>query len=381
MMTIGTRTTHPLDKYAYSYLIIVICIAAYVGSRMPSFWSINYYLPSFFDGFYRRGLLGTLLYPLGDLRFSYTWISSIQISVLIGLLLSILKYAYRTQIQKKIMLILFFLAPSGGYFFHLIGYSDQILYLLLIIALTYIQYRWIALSLMASSLFIHEAALLTIIPIYFVFLLLIKARSQRIILDAFVIASLFLCFTLFLQTVPVPKIESFAMKTSQMIGPSARLEYFLTFHNQYTQQAMNNTFYNLQNQIAPPPHGNFIFLYFEITLLFIYSMCVAKLFVDPQSNQIHRGFSFVTAWLACLLPLTLVFCGIDADRWVFLGYASTVFMFCMNPQAPSNRNFLSMTFVFLIFLAYGHFWYFDGCSPRGLEFPQLKYFWQNWIHQ
>ena len=76
------------------------------------------------------------------------------------------------------------------------------------------------------------------------------------------------------------------------------------------------------------------------------------------------------------MPLLLVFFGIDAYRWVFLAYASSVFMFCMAKKAPSNRCFLSMVCVYLIFLRYGYFWYFDGCAPRGFEFPQLKLFWQ-----
>lgn len=368
-----------VDKYAYAYLIFAICIAAYVGSRMPSLWSINYYLPSFFEGFYRRGLLGTLLYPLGNLRFSYTLISSIQIGVLLTGLFCVLKYAYRAKIQQKIMLILFFLAPTGGYLFHIIGYSDQLLYVLLIISLAFLRFQWVGLCLMIASLFIHEAALFTIIPIYCVSLLLNKMSVKRMVIDVGVIMLVFLYLTLFLQTVPVPKIESFINKTMQMIGPGARSEYFFTFHNQYTNQAVSNTFYNLQNEIAPPPHGNFIFLYFEIVLVIIYATCVARLFVDPRAGRAYRWFCYMVAWCACLTPLLLVFFGIDADRWVFLAYVSAVFMFCMSPNTPSKPAFLSMVFVFILFLAHGHFWYFDGFSPRGLELLQLKSVWQAWM--
>lgn len=373
------KTVDTLHKYTYFYLIIAVCIAAYTGSRMPSLWSINYYLPSFFEGFYRRGLLGTLLYPLGEFRFSYAWISSIQIIVCITLLLCVLKYAYRAKIQQKLMLMLFFLAPTGGYLFHVIGYSDQLLYLLLIFALVWVLHQWIGLPLMVASLFIHEAALFTIVPIYFVFLLCNQAGFRRIAIDACVIVMVFLGLTLFLQTVPVDKIESFIRKSSQMIGPGARSEYFFTFHNHYTQQAVNNTFYNLENEIAPAPHGNFIFLYFEITLLFIYSLWVARLFVDAQSKKIYQIFCYFVAWCACLMPLLLVFFGIDADRWVFLAYSSAVFMFCISPVTPSMQHFLSMVFVFLVFLSHGHFWYFDGCSPRGFELLQLKSAWQTWM--
>jgi len=51
-------------------LILGLAIALYVGFRLPSLWSVNYYIPSIFDGFWRRSLLGTLLYPAGADAFS-----------------------------------------------------------------------------------------------------------------------------------------------------------------------------------------------------------------------------------------------------------------------------------------------------------------------
>lgn len=368
--------TKSIGRYLYAYLIISMCLAAYVGWRMPSLWSINYYLPSFFEGFYRRGLLGTLLYPLGELRFNYAWISSIQIAVLVTLLLGVLRYAYRAKVHQKMMLLLFFLAPTGGYLFHIIGYSDQLLYVLLMVALIFIQVQWVGLVLMIASLFIHEAALFTTIPIYFVALLINHVSIKRFIVDGVVIGGVFLCLTLFLQTVPLAKIEAFITKIMQPIGPGGRWEYFATFHNQYTTQAVENTFYGLHNEIAPRPRGNFIGLYFEIALVVLYATLTATLFVERQAKRSTQVFFYVVSWCACLTPLLLVLFGIDADRWVFLTYASSVYMCCLAKKTPSMVCFLSMTFVYLIFLRYGHFWYFDGCAPRGFDIFQLKSFWR-----
>ena len=59
-------------------LALALLLALYVGLRLPNLWSLNYYIPGAFDGFWRRGLLGTVLYPLGALRFSYWFIAGLQ---------------------------------------------------------------------------------------------------------------------------------------------------------------------------------------------------------------------------------------------------------------------------------------------------------------
>src|SRR5215831_12505915 len=67
-------------------LFLSLLIALYVGFRAPSLWSVNYYIPSVFDGFWRRSLLGTLLYPLGALRFDYHFVAALQGLVLLVLM-------------------------------------------------------------------------------------------------------------------------------------------------------------------------------------------------------------------------------------------------------------------------------------------------------
>ena len=135
-LLVRSRNEHKLLNF---FLFIALGIACYRGFKLPSLWSINYYIPSFFDGFYRRGLAGTFLYVFGELRFNYYFIITVQFAVTAALLSVIFRYVLRADITLKIVTILYFLAPTGGYLFDEVGYIDQLLYLLLFSASCFSQ--------------------------------------------------------------------------------------------------------------------------------------------------------------------------------------------------------------------------------------------------
>src|SRR5437763_6149199 len=95
-------------------LILSLVTALYVGSRLPNLWSVNYYIPSVFDGFWRRSLLGTLLYPLGALRFDYRLLASVQALVLLILVALMIVHALRSDLRIKLLTLLFLVGPMGG---------------------------------------------------------------------------------------------------------------------------------------------------------------------------------------------------------------------------------------------------------------------------
>lgn len=67
-------------------LLLCLAYAFCRGFRMPNIWSTNYWLINFFDGFGRRALLGTLLYPFGEWRNHYHFIAAIQLAASAALL-------------------------------------------------------------------------------------------------------------------------------------------------------------------------------------------------------------------------------------------------------------------------------------------------------
>lgn len=69
-----------------SVLALCAANAFCTGFYRPGRWAQNYYTLSFFDGFFRRALIGTVLYPFGEWRMNYHFISAIQMSVSVCLL-------------------------------------------------------------------------------------------------------------------------------------------------------------------------------------------------------------------------------------------------------------------------------------------------------
>src|SRR5262245_21315032 len=101
----------PPDRYlprALNALIVASTLVAfYVGFRMPSLWSLNYFLPSVFEGFYRRSLPGSILYVLGDLRFSYYAIVVVQALIFTASIGTFLYVTLKAANQLKVLTILF----------------------------------------------------------------------------------------------------------------------------------------------------------------------------------------------------------------------------------------------------------------------------------
>src|SRR5260370_18734478 len=187
-----------LSAAANAGLILSLVIALYVGFRTPNLWSVNYYIPSVFDGFWRRSLLGTVVFPAGALRFDYHFVAALQTLVLLALVALLMAHAFRSDLRIKLLTILFLIGPTGGYLFHEVGYVEQFLYLILLAGLALADKR-LSLVLMALSLFVHEMAAFTIIPIYLASLVA-EERYRTAIAHGLVLLAVFAGIYLFFQT-------------------------------------------------------------------------------------------------------------------------------------------------------------------------------------
>ena len=222
--------THLLSR---TWILLLVILLAYAlaftnGFRMPNLWSINYFLPSLFEGFYRRSLLGTLLFALGEWRFNYYTIASIQITIFIGLNIALVYQSLKAQGPARWLWPLFLLSPAGGYFFHEIGYVDQILYLILLLAMS-LQSRVRAGFLMIASLFIHEMALFTTLPVYFAWCLY-QGKSRSLVMKTAGVALLvFALIYLFLQTSSAQSISQFLDTASSLSNYAVRTDYYDVF--------------------------------------------------------------------------------------------------------------------------------------------------------
>lgn len=155
-------------------LFATIIYAFYTGFRAPSLWSVNYYQVSYLDGFYRRALLGTFLYPLGCIRFDYFFIAKVQILILL-LALSLFIY-FGVKNRAFLVQSVFFLSAAGGYLFHEVGYVDQLLWIVAALAIWALDRNrlYLAASLLCLSVMAHEMAIFTAVPIMLAYVVIRK---------------------------------------------------------------------------------------------------------------------------------------------------------------------------------------------------------------
>ncbi|KUL20631.1 hypothetical protein ADL12_48560 [Streptomyces regalis] len=145
-------------------------LAAYTGFRLPSLWSVTLQTTSLADGFHRRFLVATVLHPFAEWAGNAYWFhAAFSFGVLALLLAVIVTTVVRaTTPVRRWLPVAFFLHPAGGYLFHEVGYLDQVLFLLLFVALWLGRRgRWCTATLvMTLAPTTHEISALTVIPVW-----------------------------------------------------------------------------------------------------------------------------------------------------------------------------------------------------------------------
>jgi hypothetical protein len=338
-----------LSAAANAGLILGLAIALYVGFRLPSLWSVNYYIPSAFDGFWRRSLLGTLLYPLGALRFDYRFVASLQALVLLALLAVLIVHAWRSDLRIKLLTLLFLLAPTGGYLFHEVGYVEQVLYLMLVAGLALADKR-LGLLLMALALFVHEMAAFTVIPLWLASLV-VAGRYQTAIRHGLLLLAVFAVIYLFFQTVDAAHIDRLMQAIKDTAGYTPRADYYAIFRHQL---------------VGPAPK-----IYFAVTDWYRLVTALALALLAGAAFLRQSVVAAECVLVACLAPLVMGFLGWDTSRFTFLSMAASFFMLIAFKGASPRLLGLAGA-VLLAFALFGHFIYFDDYQPRSLwPYPKL----------
>ncbi len=335
---------------------IIILYAIYVGFRMPNLWSINYYLPSFFDSFYRRALPGTILSLFGDLKFNYYTIASIQFLVLTSLLVWIY-YFFQKNILLMLLIGLYLISPAGGYLFHEVGYIDQLLYLILFISIAmFKKHKIISILLFSSSMWIHELTLFVTLPIYFTYLYIETKDIKKSILYILPSIFFFLLIYLFFQTVSVDNISLFKNEISNVANYKLRSDFYTVFTNELTG-ARNKLYYNIGS----------------LNQLFLLAMVSAlTAFIVYEINKRHTLLS-IFIFIVGMSPLALGIFGWDISRWYFLSLSSlTVILIVVMVHYKvtlteilfNQKTFILYIIFYSLLISNMYLGYFDGYKPR-----------------
>lgn len=362
------ETADKTARVLWVLLLLSLLMAFYAGFRMPNLWSINYYIPSFFDGFIRRALPGTLLSGFGELRFTYHFLAAVQFLVALLLIVAIILHFSRSALPQRVLLLLFFLSPAGGYFFHEVGYVDQLLYLLLLVA-AIVPGSLAALVLLSASFFAHEIALLTTVPLYLTLLLLRGESMKRILAHILVFLLLFAFIVLFAASAPPESLES--MKGILREQAYSFRESYYTVFNPETVLSRKGLHFGHKH------------LKDVLLCVFLGGACAWASFGKGDRKRNYRWATACCAFMAVISPLLLGFIGWDAYRWIFLSFLSAMLLlfFLGTSLTIASSRFLVIFFIFLVFSIHGELRYFDGYHPRKFSASGVIQFVRHGFHQ
>jgi len=350
-----------VNIFPYLLFIFIVGYAIVVGFRMPSLWSINYYLPSFFDGFYRRALPGTILTILGNYKYNYYLIASIQFSILFSLLIWIF-LVFKKNSLTMFIITSYFVSACGGFLFHEIGYVDQLLYLILFISITiYNKHRVASIVLFSSSMFMHELSLFVTVPLYFTFIYMQTNRLKKAFIDTLPSLIFFIIIYFLFQTVPLEKIVTFTNQIKEYANYSYRYDYYGIFVSEF-----------VGNQTKIHYHLNCII---PLLLLFIMSVVIGVVSYQVKKN-ILTSFLITSSGLA---PLLLGIFAYDLNRWFFLSFSSLtiIFIIFILHYNISFHNLISQKWGAILVICYILFSgnmiidYFEGLKPRSVNVASI----------
>jgi len=342
-------------------LAAAMLLPAYVGFRLPNYWSATLTMVSMQDGFIRRSLVGTILRPAWSAAdYAYPLFAIVSMAVLAGVLACILIAARRaTTDGQRLIALLWILAPTGAYLFHLVGYLDLVLYLMLFGAILLSDRRHLtwASGLMAVSALVHENMLLVTLPV-FAYRVLSRHGARKAILACLAPAASVLVLMLLPQASTATREIALA-KWDSLAGFPMRYDAV-----------------NLQGRSLADAWQ-------------LYSVWDVCMWVIPFGASITAGWILLIAarrrstgggvalggcaLAASLAPLALAFLGWDASRWNFLAltnFALIAFAWLGMPRTRLNLAVTLGAIVPFLPLFYQPLTYFDDASPRPIA-PQV----------
>jgi len=335
-----------------SLSIIAYCIGfTYYGfyffiKPVPHFfwfidWISTQYFVNYFDfGFLRRGLLGSVLYPIFyglDPSSNFKYFLIIFLHILNFLIITLIFHTFITQtlhLSKSIRhfwLCFFILSPFGAMQFGFdVGRTDHYLFSILIISLwCLIKAKvWMCSILLSISILIHEVSLFFSMPIivFCTYLLNQEYNLQKFIAECTKIMALPLLCVFVLFFYGTPEIGRFSLLHSDL---SSGINGYVrgTFEPQLAYTVWWHKFA--------------VIFYSFLPLLLI-----ARFFLAENRN-------FEPVYLSGLLPLLLFLFGVDYARWSFIIAITCGYIFAIKillaPKDVKNPNrFDKLVFVILL---------------------------------
>lgn len=352
-------------KIAAATVGFAVLIAMYTGLRLPNRWSATLQSVSLFDGFHRRFLVGTLLRPLAYLAHdSYALYASFSFIVLATLLAIVVAYAVRTEsLAVRLWCIAWFLLPTGGFLFNEVGYFEQVLYVMLFASIWLVGRGRVVAATVIMSLapFVHEIAILTVLPVYGVVLL--RAVPLR--------RAMILMITPIVLNVIVLVIP--AASAGAVAGLEARLAQ-ADFTFRVDAIAL---FQRTQEESWKLYHVHSAVVYVRPAMYVLVAL-FGLVWLSDRRGWGMAPLLVAASAAAIAIPSLLVYGGWDGNRWLFLvigNFFLIVWLALRAREQPAlTRESISVLVIAVLLVSHVSIWYFDRLSPRELAWRPVAKF-------
>jgi hypothetical protein len=374
-----SSTPWPLPRwFVVLAVVIAIAVAGYTGFRVPSSWCTTHDSVSIFDGFYRRFVVGTVLRPLAVATDYNYWVFTAYNYLVLAVVLVVLTVAAAREalLSRRILIVAWLLLPTGGFLFNEVGYFDQVLYLLLFAALALLSRgRLIAATcVMCVTPFVHEIAIVTVIPAFGVVALrtLTPARALAVTVPPVLLN---------LGSLTLPAASS---------GAIARLTATLEHANFPFRDDALSLFQRTLVQNWGTYNLDAVYVYVRWFAVVLVIAFIAIWLTDrrlwchrpdrtPTSSATPPATPPVRAMPALILaascvaiaaPAVLVFGGLDRERWAFLMISNFMLLlwFSLGDRRRAELGAAAIVVLVTALLIINHFSlaYFDKYAPRDL---------------
>lgn len=341
-----------------------VLVAAITGLRSPNRWSATLDAVSVFDGFHKRVLVGTLLRPLSQLTHdSYYLYAGFSFAVLAAVLAVVVAAVIRTErLAERLWIIAWFLLPTGGFLFNEVGYFEQVLYLMLFASMWLVARGRIvaATTLMSVAPFVHEIAILTVLPLYG--LVLLRAVPLRRAVIATAIPTAVNLIVLLLpggSATAVPTLAARLATADFRYRPDALTLFERT-------QADNWKLYKTHK----------VLLYVKWPMIALVVAAVLA-WASDRRGWTRSPFVLLASAASIAIPYLLVYGGWDGNRWLFLVITNFFVVGWLalrerdTPLAPAT---ITVLVIAVLVVSRLNIWYFDRLAPRELDYRGVSKF-------
>ncbi len=351
-------------RVAVAVVAIAASVAAYIGFQMPISWAMTLQSISLFDGFHRRFLVGTVLYPaLRATHYDARVLAVFSFAVLGALLAIICRLAITTPLwSRRLLIVAFLLLPTGGFLFHEVGYFEQVVYLMLFGSMYLVTRGNVraAAVLMAFAPCVHELAVLTVVPVFGIYVLrrMPLLRAALLVAPAVAVGAVVLL---------VPTMSAHAVENIEASLAQANFKFrvdamYIFIRSQHESWAM----YSILAQVKAVVGTAVVVLLGYLALW--------------RSVRFAKAGVFLLSCLAIVAPFLLVFGGWDDNRWIFLITANFFIVLWISlDDLAAELAAVPVAILAVTALVLGSMpiYYFEHVKPRRLNPPELRAFLHN----